>query len=88
MAKTLSEKLFISACAMTHTTNFATKYKGAAFFLPALFVLRYSNMGGLDSAVFAKQLAEARSFSDKQWCGYWDSLAVDYLATAENIVQV
>lgn len=88
MAKTLSEKLFISACAMTHTTNFATKYKGAAFFLPALFVLRYSNMGGLDSAVFSKQLAEARSFSDKQWCGYWDSLAVDYLATAENIVQV
>jgi hypothetical protein len=44
-------------------------------------------MGGLDSAVFSKQLAEARSFSDKQWCGYWDSLAVDYLATAENIVQ-
>ena len=87
MTKTLSEKLFISACAMTHTTNFATKYKGAAFFLPALFVLRYSNMGGLDSAIFAKQLAEARSFSDKQWCSYWDSLAVDYLSTAESRAQ-
>ncbi|MDE2419648.1 MAG: alpha/beta hydrolase [Gammaproteobacteria bacterium] len=87
LTKTLSEKLFISACAMTHTTNFAAYYKGAAFFLPALFVLRYANMGGLDAAVFAEQLAKARSFRDKQWCSYWDSFAVDYLSTAESIVQ-
>jgi esterase FrsA len=72
---TLLRKVFVTACAITRTTDLAARAAGAAPFLPALFALRYANMGGLDRAEFAHQLAGARSFDDVRWCTYWNRVA-------------
>ena len=66
----LPQRLFVTACALSGTTNLATRRFGAKPFLPKLFVLRYANMGGLDPAEF--EGLEEPSFS-----GYlpWDSPA-------------
>ncbi|MCG8917705.1 alpha/beta hydrolase [Actinokineospora sp. PR83] len=84
MSNTLATRLFISACALTRTTELAAGRVGASFFLPALFVLRYANMGALAPALFAHQLAAARSFQDERWCGYWDAIAEQHLTAAEQ----
>ncbi len=72
---TLPQKLFVTACAVTRSTDLAARWTGAAPFLPALFVLRYANMGGLDHTLFARQIRGARSFRDDRWCGYWNTIA-------------
>lgn len=68
-------RVFITACMLTRTTELATRWLGAGFFLPALFVLRYASMGGLDRQAFAAQLQSVRSFKDDAWCGHWHALA-------------
>lgn len=75
-------RCFITACMLTRTTEFAARRLGAGFFLPALFVLRYASMGGLDPRVFASQLHGVRSFKDSAWCGYWNALAQAQLESA------
>jgi esterase FrsA len=60
--------LFVTLCALTgQTERFAGKL-GVGYFLPALFRLRYSNMGGLDVVTFARQLSELKTFEEPAWC--------------------
>jgi esterase FrsA len=84
---TLAQKLFVTACALTRTTDLAARRTGAAPFLPALFVLRYANMGGLDHDVFAGQIRAARSFRDDRWCGYWNGIADIYARRATDLLR-
>ncbi len=74
-APTLPQKLFVTACAVTRSSDLAARWTGAAPFLPALFVLRYANMGGLDHDAFAAQIRGARSFRGDRWCSYWNRIA-------------
>ena len=80
----LAQRLLISACAATRTTELAARRLGAGYFLPALFVLRYALMGGHDRDVFGGQLAGARSFTDERWCAYWDAIAEEHVAAAAD----
>ncbi|OLT34997.1 hypothetical protein BJF84_27825 [Rhodococcus sp. CUA-806] len=87
MAKdTLLHKVFVTACAVTRTTDVAVRWLGATPFLPALFALRYANMGGLDRDQFTRQLHRARSFRDDRWCAYWDGIAEDCLGRANDLL--
>ncbi len=79
-------RLFITTCMLTKTTELAAHRLGAGFFLPALFVLRYASMGGLDPRLFAKQLNGVRSFKDEAWCGYWNELAREQLTSIERVL--
>ena len=83
----LWRRTFITACMLTRTTELAARQLGASFFLPALFVRRYAEMGGLDQAVFTRQLSEVRSFKDEAWCPYWNDLAEAELTLAEEAVK-
>ncbi len=83
----LLRRLFITLCMLTRTTELAARRLGASFFLPALFVRRYAQMGGLDRGEFAKQLGAVRSFRDAAWCTYWNALAAEQLARAELAVE-
>ena len=85
---TLLRKLLVTACAITRTTDLAARRTGAAPFLPALFVLRYANMGGLDHRLFAQQVSGARSFRDDQWCGYWDDIARAHARGATDLLRI
>lgn len=77
-------RLLVTTCAATRTTGLAARFTGTAPFLPALFVLRYSNMGGLDPAVVATHLARCRTFGDRGWTTYWHRLAAEQLTVAES----
>lgn len=78
-------RCFITACMLTRTTEVAARWLGAGFFLPALFVLRYSSMGGLEPGLFASQLRSVKSFKDQAWCGHWNALAEAQMATAHQL---
>ncbi|WP_220814289.1 alpha/beta hydrolase family protein [Pseudomonas paralcaligenes] len=78
------KRLFITLCLITGSTGLATRALGAAFFLPALFVRRYSTMGGLEQEEFSRELSGVRSFGEKGWCDYWDALASRHAADAER----
>ena len=83
---TLAQKLFVTACAITRSTDLVVRWTGAAPFLPALFVLRYANMGGLDQPTFAEQIRAVRSFRDDRWCGYWNAIAEDHARRATDLL--
>jgi len=83
----LPQKLFVTACAVTRSTNVAARWTGAAPFLPALFVLRYANMGGLDHSLFAAQIRGARSFRDDRWCSYWNRIADTHARRATDLLR-
>ncbi|CDO11096.1 alpha/beta hydrolase [Mycolicibacterium cosmeticum] len=83
----LLQKLAVTMCAVTGSTDVAARWAGAAPFLPALFVLRYANMGGLDHALFAAQIRGARSFRDDRWCGYWNSIADAHARRASDMLR-
>lgn len=80
----LFRRTLISLCVVTHSTNLAIRWKGAAYFLPSLFVTRYANMGGLDTDSFAGEIASLRSFNDAQWCGHWNTIALQHVIRAES----
>ncbi|GAA1463595.1 alpha/beta hydrolase family protein [Williamsia maris] len=84
---TFLQKLFVTACAVTRTTDLAARLTGAAPFLPALFALRYSNMGGLDRTQFTEELAGARSFRDNRWCAHWDQIAAGHAQRATTLLR-
>lgn len=86
LIKDTLRRLFITTCMLTRTTELAAHRLGAGFFLPALFVLRYASMGGLDRRHFAEQLHDVRSFKDEAWCGYWNTLARAQLASIERVL--
>lgn len=79
-------RMFITTCMLSRTTELAAQRLGAGFFLPALFVQRYASMGGLDPGLFAAQLNGVRSFKDEAWCGYWNALAREQLASIETVL--
>jgi len=79
--------IFISACALTGQTERAAHRLGVAFFLPALFRLRYANMGGLDPDVLAGQMRELKSFEEGAWCGYWNDIAEKYEKEADALLE-
>lgn len=81
------KRLFTTLCLITGTTEIASRFLGAAFFLPVLFVRRYAMMGGLDPQQFSSELRRAHSFADTAWCEHWDSLAASHLADAERVVR-
>ncbi|OBA85934.1 hypothetical protein A5662_03655 [Mycobacteriaceae bacterium 1482268.1] len=83
----LLQKIFVTACAVTRTTNLAARWIGAAPFLPKLFVLRYANMGGLDHTDFAHQIRDARSFRDDRWCAHWNSIAALHTRRATDLLR-
>ncbi|WP_111511951.1 alpha/beta hydrolase family protein [Mycobacterium kyogaense] len=83
----LPQKFFVTACAFTRSTNVAARFVGAAPFLPALFVLRYANMGGLDHASFARQIRDARSFRDDRWCRHWNAIAEAHARRAADFLR-
>ncbi len=76
-------KLFVSACAVTHATEWVASRLGTAYFLPALFVDRFTHLGGIDPAIFTAQLAGCRSFDDRVWAGYWSHIAAQHVAVAD-----
>lgn len=84
---TLLQKLAVTMCAVTRTTDLAARWTGAAPFLPALFVLRYANMGGLDHTLFAAQIRGARSFRDDRWCSYWNRIADAHARRATDLLR-
>lgn len=79
----LVQDLVVTAAALTHTTERATRRRGARAFLPALFVDRFATMGGIDTALFAAQLDACRTFRDEGWVAYWRSLAQVHLDAAD-----
>ncbi|MGW4245844.1 alpha/beta hydrolase family protein [Nocardia sp. NPDC004722] len=72
---TLANRIFVSACALTHTTERAARRWGTARFLPALFADRFTHLGGIPDAEFRAQLAGCHSFEDARWAGYWQDFA-------------
>lgn len=81
--RSLARKLFTSTCAMVHATELAASRLGTAYFLPALFVDRFTHMGGIEPAVFSEQLAGCRSFRDDAWAGYWREIAATHATVAD-----
>ncbi|MFI7589868.1 alpha/beta hydrolase family protein [Spongisporangium articulatum] len=79
----LTKDLFVTWCALTRTTERATRRRGARYFLPALFVDRFANMGGIDKDLFAGQLDACRTFEDDGWVSYWRGLAQTHLDAAD-----
>ncbi|MGU3502482.1 alpha/beta hydrolase family protein [Mycobacterium sp. C31M] len=73
----------MTACALTHTTERATRRLGPVPFLPRLFADRFTHLGGISKVEFRKQLDGCRSFEDATWAGYWEALADRHLATAD-----
>ncbi len=86
-AVTVWNKIAVTACAVTRTTNLVARWRGAAPFLPRLFVLRYANMGGLDPAEFAEQIRAARSFRPEQWCGHWNRIAAQHVRRCATLLR-
>ncbi|MFI6218636.1 alpha/beta hydrolase family protein [Nocardia brasiliensis] len=79
----VAERLLVSACALTRTTEWATRLFGPRRFLPALFSDRFTHLGGIERAVFERQLSGCRSFADDRWTPYWEALAAEHLAVAD-----
>lgn len=69
---------------MTHTTEFAASGLGTAYFLPALFVDRFTHLGGIDPTVFKDQLAGCRSFRDEAWTKHWQAIAAEHIDAADS----
>jgi esterase FrsA len=79
----LANRLMVSACAMTHTTERAARRFGVAPFLPKLHADRFTQLGGIPEEEFRRQLAGCRSFEDAQWASYWAAFAKEHLARAD-----
>lgn len=78
-----ARKLLTTACALSHSTELAAAHLGAAYFLPALFVDRFTHLGGIERAVFAAQLAGCRSFEDERWAAHWQAIAASHIEIAD-----
>ncbi len=79
----ITKDVFVTWSALTRTTERAVRRRGARYFLPALFVDRFANMGGLDKDRFVRQLDGCRTFEDEGWTTYWRDLAQQHLAGAD-----
>ncbi len=77
-----TKDLNVTLRGMTRTTERAAHRRGVGYFLPALFVDRFSHMGGIDRGVFERQLAGCRSFEDEPWTNYWRAFADEQIKSA------
>lgn len=82
------DRVFVSAMALTGTTEYAARRFGAAPFLPALFIDRFTYLGGIEPAVFSAQLAACRSFDDDRWAQHWQGYATEHLMVADGALSV
>ncbi len=71
----LAQRLVVTARALTHSTEAATRRRGPEPYLPRLFVDRFTHLGGIEHDEFRRQLADCRSFEDDRWPGYWENFA-------------
>lgn len=78
------QDLHVTWCALTRTTERGARSRGARYFLPALFVDRFTNMGGIDPDVFTRQLDACRTFQDEGWVSYWRRIAETHLDAADR----
>jgi esterase FrsA len=79
----LPNRVMVSACAMTGTTERAARRFGVAPFLPKLHADRFTQLGGIPEEEFRRQLSGCRSFEDVRWTGYWEGFAHEHLARAD-----
>lgn len=79
-----ARKVAVTACALTHTTEWVAGRLGVAAFLPKLFVDRFTHLGGFTDAQFRTQLAACRTFEDAQWAAHWQGFARAQLARADD----
>lgn len=79
--KPLKRHLRQNSC-VRHGPFSAAHRLGVGYFLPALFVDRFSKLGGIDRDLFAAQLAGCRSFTDQAWADYWRAYADEQLEAA------
>ncbi|MFD5177158.1 alpha/beta hydrolase family protein [Nocardia sp. NPDC058379] len=79
-----AKKALVSICALTGTTEYATRRVGPAPFLPALFVDRFTHLGGIADAEFRAQLDACRSFDDARWTTHWQTIAARHVARAND----
>ncbi|MFE6925247.1 alpha/beta hydrolase family protein [Nocardia sp. NPDC057663] len=79
-----AKKVLVSICALTSTTEYATRRIGPAPFLPALFVDRFTHLGGIADAEFRTQLDDCRSFDDARWTAHWQTIAGRQMARANE----
>ncbi|WP_415041671.1 alpha/beta hydrolase family protein [Gordonia sp. (in: high G+C Gram-positive bacteria)] len=79
----LAQRLMVSARALTHTTERATRKHGPVQFLPELSADRFTHLGGIEYDEFREQLEGCRSFEDGQWTRYWEAFADRHVATAD-----
>lgn len=80
----LAKRAFVTACAVTHTTERAANRFGVAPFLPRLHADRITHLGGIPEAEFARQLADCRSFDDGRWTRHWQRYAGEHLVRADE----
>jgi esterase FrsA len=78
----LAQNMLVTLCALTRTTERAARRRGVGYFLPALFVDRFTKLGGIDRKQFATQLDGCRSFTDQAWATYWRAFADEQLVVA------
>ena len=83
----LAQRVVVTACALTHTTERATHRFGPIPFLPRLFADRFTHLGGISHETFREQLAGCRSFEDANWTHYWETFADEHLAVADAALE-
>jgi len=74
-------------CNLTGATNLVAKFIGVKFFLPKLFLLRYSNFAGVSPEDVAKKLSNCNSFDENYWCNYWGSFAEQHEKKALHLIE-
>lgn len=79
----LAQRVMVTACALTRTTEKATHRFGPVPFLPRLFADRFTHLGGISHDKFSEQLEGCRSFEDDYWTNYWETFADQHLAIAD-----
>jgi esterase FrsA len=84
----IPKELFTTLCLLTGQTGRAASKLRVRYFLPHLFLLRYSNFGDLDPEAFKAQMDGLKSFEESAWCSYWNAIAIDYEQEAERLQRV
>ncbi len=79
--------ILVTTVAFLGKTEKIASRVGVSYFLPRLFKLRYSNMGGLNPDEFERQMKALRSFEEENWCTYWNGFAEDLEAKGREYLE-
>jgi esterase FrsA len=77
-------RLAVTLLAQTGLTNVFARRVGVEPFLPAVFLPRYADLGGLPVERLQADLRGIRSFADRDWCEGWGALAGGQEAQADR----